>query len=67
MLDEVRAMLPVVADAIMSNGDPRGWALKIDDRRFRELYGDDDVPASERLARDWGGYGLLSPDAQGLN
>lgn len=66
MLDEVREMLPVLADAVISNGDPRGWALKLDDRKLRDFYGVG-VPASERLARDWGGYGLISPDAQGVN
>lgn len=65
MLDEVREMLPLVAHAVMVNGDPRGWALKLDDEKLGGFY--DDVPASEQLARDWGGYFLLSPDAQGVN
>ena len=67
MLDEVRAMLPVMADAVISNGDPRGWALKLHDWKLKSFYEEHDVPASERLARDWGGFGLLSPDAQGVN
>lgn len=66
MLDEVRVMLPLVSLAVMLNGDPRGWALKLDDEKLGDFY-DHDVPASERLARDWGGYFLLSPDAQGVN
>ena len=37
------------------NGDPRGYALKIDDEVFKNEYSDCG------LERDWGGYGLLSP------
>lgn len=33
------------------NGDPRGYALKIDERS---------VP--EGMIKDWGGYGILAPD-----
>ncbi len=39
------------------NGDPRGYALKINDDVMR------DTPYSNiGLDRDWGGYGLLSPE-----
>ena len=41
-------------DAIFINGDPRGYALKIDDDYMREL----DLV----LHKDWGGYGILAPD-----
>lgn len=35
------------------NSDPRGYALKIDDKKM------DKYPF---LHRDWGGYGILSPE-----
>ncbi len=40
--------------AIFINGDPRGYALKIDDTYIREHNID--------IHRDWGGYGILAPD-----
>lgn len=40
------------------NGDPRGYALKINDKVFNEIY------RSTGLQSDWGGYGILSPDIQ---
>ena len=57
MLDEVRAMLPAVAEHIFANGDPRGYALKINDEHMRTL-------PDSRLLRDWGGYGIIDPQAQ---
>ena len=36
------------------NGDPRGYALKIDDSIVRERKLD--------IMTDWGGYGILAPD-----
>ena len=39
------------------NRDPRGYALKIEDSTFRNLYRD-----LTRLTQDVGGYGILSPD-----
>jgi len=39
------------------NGDARGHALKIDDAVTREVY-----PDYIGIQRDWGGYGILSPD-----
>ena len=39
---------------VMINGDPRGYALKIDDSIVRERKLD--------IMTDWGGYGLLAPD-----
>ncbi len=38
------------------NGDPRGYALKIDDDKVKTFY-----PDSIGFHRDWGGYGILSP------
>jgi len=40
------------------NSDPRGCSLKINDDVMRDLY------VNAGLERDWGGYGLLSPDIQ---
>ena len=37
-------------DRVWINGDPRGYALKVD-------LGD-----GEDLHRDWGGYGIIAPD-----
>jgi len=39
------------------NGDPRGYALKVDDKWMR---GNNAV-----LERDWGGYGILAPEFTG--
>ena len=36
------------------NGDPRGYALKIDSDYVREH--------NLKIQTDWGGYGILSPD-----
>lgn len=41
---------------VFLNGDPRGYALKIDDAWMREN------AADSRLHRDWGGYGIIAPD-----
>ena len=42
---------------VFFNGDPRGYTLKIDDEYVR-LNGLD-------IYRDWGGYGILSPEFDG--
>lgn len=44
---------------VFINGDPRGYALKIDDDFMRENNID--------LYRDMGGYGILAPDFDGNN
>jgi hypothetical protein len=41
-------LLGPTGNAVLINGDPRGYALKLE-------------PA-QGLPRDWGGYGLLAPD-----
>ena len=55
-LYDLRALLgdSVHLAHVFVNGDPRGYALKIDDayQRANNL----DLPT------DWGGYGLLAPD-----
>ena len=42
---------------VLVNGDPRGYALKIDDGYVREKRVD--------IYRDWGGYGILAPEFDG--
>ena len=42
---------------VFVNGDPRGYALKIDDTYVREHNLD--------IHRDWGGYGILAPEFDG--
>ena len=37
-------------DRVWVNGDPRGYALKID------------LAPGEKLYSDWGGYGIIAPD-----
>jgi hypothetical protein len=49
-------MFPDLAIDLYINTDPRGYALKINDEVMRS--GKYDVVG---LDRDWGGYGLLSP------
>ena len=49
LLGFVEAGIPVFL-----NGDPRGYALKIESEYVREHELDID--------RDWGGYGILAPD-----
>ena len=44
---------------VFINGDPRGYALKIEDSYIR----DHDID----IYRDWGGYGILAPEFDGDN
>ena len=39
---------------VMVNGDPRGYALKLDDKLTRALW--------HNICQDMGGYGILAPD-----
>jgi len=39
---------------VFLNGDPRGYALKIEDSYVREH--------NVEIERDWGGYGILAPE-----
>lgn len=39
---------------VFINGDPRGYALKIEDDYVREH--------ALQIHRDWGGYGILAPE-----
>jgi hypothetical protein len=45
-------------DALRINGDPRGYALKLDDAFTREH----NRTAKTPIHTDWGGYGTLAPD-----
>ena len=40
---------------VFINGDPRGYALKIDDKYQDRLH-------KVGIHRDWGGYGIIAPD-----
>ena len=42
---------------VFVNGDPRGYALKIDEAYVREH--------KLEIHRDWGGYGILAPEFEG--
>jgi len=56
ILDQViKILLPIHADSIpFFNGDPIGYALKIEDKYVR----DNNIA----IERDWGGYGLIAPE-----
>lgn len=43
------------------NGDPRGYALKLDPDRHPNAKA---LIEAARLHRDWGGYGILSPEIE---
>lgn len=59
ILDRVDRILRFRAQSIpvIYDGDPRGYALKIDDAWMREHR---DI--TEGMVTDWGGYGILAPD-----
>lgn len=43
------------------NGDPRGYALKIDSgQEYESEYHPEYIP--DGLYKDWGGYGILAPE-----
>ena len=54
---ELQAILNPGAVPIFINGDPRGYALKIEDDYVKEHRLD--------IHRDWGGYGILAPYVEG--
>lgn len=58
--DHYRALLARLlkpgAVPIKINGDPRGYALKIDDQYVREH--------NLKIHTDWGGYGIIAPEIQ---
>lgn len=53
--DQVQRLFGWKLQHLLINADCRGYALKIDDEKGRELI------ESCGLERDWGGYGLLAP------
>lgn len=53
---KVMAIFDGKLEGFFINRDPRGYALKIDDEIMKTKYAD--VP----LEKDWGGYGILSPE-----
>jgi hypothetical protein len=52
VLAGVRGILGYIPRGFFVNGDPRGYALKIDNEKVT-------VPAG--ITTDWGGYGCLAP------
>jgi len=44
---------------VFFNGDPRGYALKIEDEYVRDH--------NLEIHRDWGGYGIIAPEFDGSN
>ena len=52
---KVKELIPQVS-GLYFNSDPRGYALKIDDKVMRTEYAD------TGLTKDWGGYGILAPE-----
>jgi len=68
-LAELKAMLPAVASYLMVNGDPRGYALKIDPyaddpKGMKKTEFVERILLDSRITTDWGGYGILDPEAQ---
>lgn len=51
-LAKVRALLGHPLPGLFVNGDPRGYALKIDPER---------QPLPEGMHTDWGSYGIIAP------
>lgn len=56
---EVEKTFDSAVPGLMINGDARGYALKIDDEMVRHHY-----PSEIGFYRDWGGYGILSPEIE---
>ena len=68
-IEEIKAFFPRVAKYIRANGDPRGYAIKIDPC----IDDPNGMKADEEIInlmmecgihRDWGGFGILDPAAQ---
>jgi hypothetical protein len=57
----VREALGAIPPGFFVNGDPRGYALKIDNEDSAGKALIDEL----RLHTDWGGYGILSPEITG--
>jgi hypothetical protein len=56
---EVEKLFGCPVPGFFVNGDARGYALKIDDEKVRTFY-----PPTIDFHRDWGGYGILSPEIE---
>ena len=59
LIKEVESAFGVTVPGLLINGDARGYALKIDDGFVRDYY-----PSEIAFYRDWGGYGILSPEIE---
>lgn len=63
--NKLAALLGSGSDRIWLNGDPRGYALKVDLRKTPCGKSLDDTGChcpAERLHTDWGGYGIIAPE-----
>lgn len=62
ILDELDRILDYraagFAGDVFLNLDPRGYALKINDAKMRELWESRQI----RIESDWGGYGIIAPE-----
>lgn len=65
-ITEVQKLFNNKLEGFFVNGDPRGYALKIDDNYLRpkEAAGNGKYKDTE-LQTDWGGYGILAPEITG--
>lgn len=59
LITEVEKAFGAPVVGLIINGDARGHTLKIDDEKVRNFY-----PSEIGLYRDWGGYGILSPEIE---
>lgn len=59
--ERVAATLGKLPPAFFVNGDPRGYALKIDNDKPEGKA----LIEAVKLHTDWGGYGILSPEITG--
>lgn len=57
----VKKLFGTVPHGFFVNGDPRGYALKLNNETEQER----ELIEKCGLQRDWGGYGLLAPEIDG--
>ena len=73
-IEAIEEAMPLLRGLVIVNGDPRGAAIKvtpfIDDADHDTKHGCHANPKHEltiresRIAKDWGGYGMLAPQHQ---
>lgn len=59
LIKEIEKLFGGAVPGLIVNGDARGYTLKLDDEFVRNFY-----PLEINLYRDWGGYGILSPEIE---